>query len=264
MNIIHTTGLAMIAVLALVLAGCTASTPGIEHPSTFQVPTLVYTSYGGFVMQDMAVTTLTVNATHATLQTFDAAGNPTSFKTRTLTQAHYSALTRLTDDFVSLAPQYPASPDTMVIADIGSINITVFDQQRSHTVTVLQEYDPALPDSLTRLRDALRDVLDLFYENGFPETSVLMSFQPMQCEQTPWDAWYAEGHIQFIVEPTLSQLVEAYYGDKGILVTGTQRVDSGMMVCEACSVCPESYFITAMVDAAQVDTMIAAGWTIME
>lgn len=90
---------------------------------------------------------------------------------------------------------------------------------------------------------------------------ITMKFQPMQCEETPWGKWYAEGGIQFIKEPTDSELIIAYYSNVyKIELTEVKRVESGNAVCEACFVCPTSYYFTAKVKNSHSAKMIESKW----
>ena len=89
-----------------------------------------------------------------------------------------------------------------------------------------------------------------------------MKFQPMQCEQTPWEKWYAEGGIQFIKEPTDSELIIAYYGNVyQIELSEVKKIESGNAVCEACNICPTSYYFSAKVKSSDVTKMTELKWT---
>lgn len=104
-------------------------------------------------------------------------------------------------------------------------------------------------------------VLSLFFLGCANNTLVTMKFQPMQCEETPWANWYAEGNIQFFKEPTESELIIAYYSNvHKIEVTEVKRVESGNAVCEACSVCPTSYYFSAKVKNPDVSKMTKEKW----
>lgn len=91
---------------------------------------------------------------------------------------------------------------------------------------------------------------------------VNIKFQPMQCEQTPWEKWYAEGGIQFVKAPTDSELILAYYSNVyKIELTEVKKVESGNAVCEACSVCPTSYYFSARVNSSNLAKMTELKWT---
>ncbi|KYC51101.1 MAG: hypothetical protein AMQ74_01170 [Candidatus Methanofastidiosum methylothiophilum] len=89
-----------------------------------------------------------------------------------------------------------------------------------------------------------------------------MKFQPMQCEQTPWEKWYADGNIQFVKAPTDSELIVAYYSNVyKIELTEVKKVESGNAVCEACGVCPTSYYFSAKVKSSNLAKMTELKWT---
>ena len=97
---------------------------------------------------------------------------------------------------------------------------------------------------------------------SFPpsENGVIVKFQPKQCESTPWETWYKEGHIKFIRAPTDKQLATAYYSHQGIVLMDYRKVESGMMTCQACGVCPTSYYYTAKVASADAQKLKGLGW----
>lgn len=44
------------------------------------------------------------------------------------------------------------------------------------------------------------------------EQTVTMVSGEMNCNETPWQNWYAEGNINFFKEPTEEELAIAYFG----------------------------------------------------
>ncbi|MCL5666290.1 MAG: immunoglobulin domain-containing protein [Patescibacteria group bacterium] len=91
--------------------------------------------------------------------------------------------------------------------------------------------------------------------------TVQLTFQPMQCEDEPWQKWYSEGGIKFIKEPTDEELIMAYYGQAHSLqINSASRADSGNATCNACYACPKSYSFTATVPASDAAALEALGW----
>jgi len=83
----------------------------------------------------------------------------------------------------------------------------------------------------------------------------------MQCEETPWEKWYAEGNIQFIKAPTDSELIIAYYSNVyKIELTEVKKVETGNAVCEACNICPQSYYFSAKVKSSDSAKMTESKW----
>ena len=53
-----------------------------------------------------------------------------------------------------------------------------------------------------------------------------------------------------------------YYSSMyGIDVMNVTRVDAGLMSCEACSVCPQTYHFGLTVNASEMQPLIDEGWT---
>jgi hypothetical protein len=101
------------------------------------------------------------------------------------------------------------------------------------------------------------------WEEKCTATSTLhayVTYQPMQCREEPWQAWYREGHIQFIKAPTDEELIKAYYGSQNINVISVQKLDSKGATCQACSVCPKSYSFSAAVSPENVAKLKQLGW----
>jgi len=93
------------------------------------------------------------------------------------------------------------------------------------------------------------------------DSSATVKFQPMQCEETPWEEWYAEGNIQFIKAPTDSELITAYYSNVyKIELKEVKKIEAGNAVCEACNICPTSYYFTAVVKNSDVGKMAESKW----
>lgn len=91
----------------------------------------------------------------------------------------------------------------------------------------------------------------------------MYSYQPKQCETTPWQQAYEDGKFQFAKTPTDADLITAYYGGKNVEVMNVTRVDSGEAACEACSVCSTSYsFVLKVNKNAGVENLTADGWTL--
>lgn len=91
---------------------------------------------------------------------------------------------------------------------------------------------------------------------------VKIKFQPMQCEETPWEKWYAEGNIQFVKAPTDGELIVAYYSNVyKIELTEVKKVESGNAVCQACSVCPTTYYFSAKVKSSDLTKMTELKWS---
>jgi hypothetical protein len=94
-------------------------------------------------------------------------------------------------------------------------------------------------------------------ENEF----ITYTYQPMQCQQAPWEKWYEEGNIKFAKAPTDAELIIPFYAEKDVEVSDVQRVESDMFVCSACDVCPTTYSFTLVARAGDALALKNDGWT---
>lgn len=239
--------------IVLLLFACT----NISKPKTISDNAVIkLKTYGGFIGPAYAVQELTITKTKAVYQIINKNGSLTKEYDREINESTHQSLIQLFRDvnFLQLNDTYlSATP----VFDIGIIEISLIQADINKTVKI-EPLVKNIPEGLLNITAAL-DELGAYVQ----ESLVDLKFQPMQCEQTPWEKWYAEGNIKFIKEPTEKQLVVAYYGNKyGIEILDFQRIESGLGACEACSVCPTSYYFTVNVKNSDTEKMREEGWTV--
>ena len=117
-----------------------------------------------------------------------------------------------------------------------------------HTIRVVvrnSEIESAIIDDRWNERTQEAMTGEPAQEPGIPTESqetVTLSFQPMQCEDQPWDEWYQEGNVNYVTEPTDEQLIQDYYANAhGIPVQQVEKIQSDQIVCQACNTCPTGY-----------------------
>ena len=134
---------------------------------------------------------------------------------------------------------------------------------RSGTVTA-----QAITEHTIRVTVADRAVESAVIDDRWDETgqfligsAIALTYQPMQCEQTPWQVWEANSGRVYIRAPTDEEIIRHYYrAVYGIDVAIVTRVSSGMMACQACSICPWFYRFEVTVNASKMQPMIDEGW----
>jgi putative hemolysin len=90
-----------------------------------------------------------------------------------------------------------------------------------------------------------------------------LEYTPLQCQQTPWDAWLANSSIRFIKAPTQAELIAMYYSNVyEIAVFNITQIETQGTVCMACDVCSKGYKFVASVAAADKQPLIDTGWKI--
>lgn len=87
-----------------------------------------------------------------------------------------------------------------------------------------------------------------------------MKFQPIQCTETPWRAWYRNINITSDKQPPEEQLVVSFYSTNyGIIVKDFKMRYADNPVLAVCGN-PESYYITANVSNFDIGKMAKLGW----
>lgn len=89
-----------------------------------------------------------------------------------------------------------------------------------------------------------------------------IKYQPKQCETLPWDQWYQEGGIEFVMKPTEEQLAIAYYSHLDTPIENFTKIETDQATCEACEVCDTSYYYTAKSNPENKEALQKLGWTI--
>ncbi len=91
------------------------------------------------------------------------------------------------------------------------------------------------------------------------ETS--LRYQPMQCQQTPWQKWYEEGNINFVKEPTEKELAVAYFSNKyEVEILNFEKVETNLVVCEACDICQTTFYYEIELTEEDAEKLRAEGW----
>ncbi len=99
------------------------------------------------------------------------------------------------------------------------------------------------------------------------ETSMVqLEFQPVQCVQTPWEEWYANGSIQYFKAPTDEELIRDYYAQVHSIELGPvlKIAPDDVATCDACNVCARNYYYKADVVAEDASVLEQDGWAVVE
>jgi opacity protein-like surface antigen len=89
-----------------------------------------------------------------------------------------------------------------------------------------------------------------------------LSYQPKQCERTVWQVWEANSGRVYIRMPTEEEIIRHYYAAVYETdVRDVKKIQSDMMTCQACDVCPDSYRLGLTVNASEMQPLLDEGWT---
>ncbi|RJQ15683.1 hypothetical protein C4573_06015 [Candidatus Woesearchaeota archaeon] len=235
----------LILALLLLTAACTAQ---------IQDTTIVYKTYGGFVMQEMAVQELTITKDTVTYRLYHANGSITEEQVKPIDAETYANLLVLFENFSALDDLYEQNP--ALVTDVGIMELTMQKGGITKTVKVDPFYKGNMPEQLQAMTQKIYEII----ENT---RYTKIQYEPVQCEETPWQAWYATGELQFFAQATDEQIMIPYYANKhNANLINIERINRTEAVCEACGVCKTHHYFTAQ--TTDVEKMLQLNWTIAE
>lgn len=266
-----TTTLLLLALSLVIIAACKPATqnpPITGEINLNQDVTITYKTYGGFTMPEYNINILTITKEKAVLEIRGTDNSLTATAEKQLTEEeHFEYIQLLNQNrFMSLQSLYEPKAGDPLVADTGNLEIVVSNANGEiKKVEVIPYSSYYMPQKLQNINDELSELASELYMKATEQTAVTevsIQFQPMQCETTPWQAWYEEGKILYIKAPTNEELIQDYYANEfGIELKDVNEVETDRMVCEACGVCPISNYFIASVNSDDKTTMLEDGWT---
>ncbi|WP_342304983.1 hypothetical protein [Methanolobus sp. ZRKC5] len=292
--------------LAILSAGCTEEKNGTPDISDNAV--ITHLTYGAFTLQEMAVQELIVNSTAVNFSYYNYENDLTSRYIKPIDEETRNNLLELFRDneFAEMNELYEPQEGQPIVADTGTVEITVTQEGMTKTIKVDPYFHEYMPDGLREIDEALvqlrryaiaipendaiiiaeewimnsptynfdgsdLSLTDYQYNVEEPELHVLiytfisshggygnrsdqmvapvitnhtveirlyneiiesaiiddvwdemnlnmleklveMNSEQMFCSQPPWQLWYGEGNINFLMEPTEEELAIAYFG----------------------------------------------------
>lgn len=89
---------------------------------------------------------------------------------------------------------------------------------------------------------------------------ITMTYQPMQCDPTPWAIWFQAQHAGEEL-PKNEKLIQMYYREaQSIILKDVKNIPKKGAVCQACSVCPTSHYFQIAALSQDVDFLTSEGW----
>lgn len=145
----------------------------------------------------------------------------------------------------------------ILVADVGKGIIYISGEGIDKQVEINPYIQDGNPNEVKNIMDEIDKLISNAKSPFF--ITVTMKYQGKQCIDEPWDIWYKEGNINFIKEPTTSELISAYYSSKGIEIMNLKEFDNGI-VCQACEVCPDQYSYEVDVYKNIASQLLNEGW----
>lgn len=247
---------AITALLLISLSACTqTNTPTNEN--SLENATITLERTGMFTMPEYVIQRITIDNKGLTYETFSYENESTNSVYTQFKSDEYQQLITILENnnFFNLEDEYNSS---VQVADIGQGIITVTTPNNEKSILINPYIQDSNPAQITNIMTKLDELIN--NANSPFEQVISLTYQGLQCEDEPWDVWYSEGNIKFIKAPTEQELIIAYYSSKNIEIKNIEEFSAGI-VCQACSVCPDSNYYVATINQDNKDILIADGWT---
>jgi len=88
-----------------------------------------------------------------------------------------------------------------------------------------------------------------------------LSYRPKMCEKTTWQVWEENSGRVYIRAPTDAEIITSYYQSVySINVRDIKKIQLGIVTCQACDVCMETYQFELAVNANEMQPLLDEGW----
>ena len=142
----------------LFVAGC-AEKPA-EKPGIANEATIYHRTYGGFVMQNMAIQELMVNTTAVTLSYYSPNYELTQRSIKPLNTSTREGILQLfsDNDFLEMNATYVPQQGQPIVTDVGTLEISLLQADFNKTVKVDPYSQEYMPEDLKEIDQALVDL----------------------------------------------------------------------------------------------------------
>ena len=137
------------------------STGCIEgQSSTSQNITITHKTYGGFTVPEMQLQELTVNDTSVVFTTSDMEGRSRQIYEKPFNETDFNELVGLFErnGFFELEDRYTPQEGQPVVTDVGIVEISMAEENKTKTVTVDPYYSEYMPEGLQEIDSALLEL----------------------------------------------------------------------------------------------------------
>jgi hypothetical protein len=129
----------------------------VEPGGISEDATIIHKTYGAFTVPEMQLQVLTVNKTAVVFTTSDAGGNFPKTYEKPFNETAFRNLTGLFEEykFLEMNNSYVPQEGQPIVADVGTLEISLTDQNKTKTVTVDPYYSEYMPEGLQKIDSAL-------------------------------------------------------------------------------------------------------------
>lgn len=150
--------LLLVLVFSLFIAGCTEKPT--DELNISDEATIIHLTYGGFVMQNMAIQELRVNTTAVTFSYYDPNHELTQRFVRPLNETARADLLQLfrDNDFLAMQDTYVPQAGQPIVTDVGIVEISLQQTGLNKKVKVDPYSQEYMPQGLKEIDQALLDL----------------------------------------------------------------------------------------------------------
>ncbi|RXA20559.1 hypothetical protein EQO05_05420 [Methanosarcina sp. MSH10X1] len=142
----------MLIILLIFSAGCIEGQSG-----TSENITITHKTYGAFTLPEMQLQILTVNGTHVVFTTSGIEGEFKQVYERPFNETDFEELVDLFErnGFFEMQDRYTPQEGQPVVADVGTVEISLSGENKAKTVIVDPYYSEYMPEGLQEIDSAL-------------------------------------------------------------------------------------------------------------
>lgn len=122
--------------------------------------TIIHKTYGAFTLPEMQLQVLTVNNTHVVFITSGMEGESKQIYEKPFNETDFEELVNLFErnGFFEMQDRYVPQEGQPVVTDVGTVEISLIEKNRSKTVIVDPYYSEYMPEGLQEIDSALLEL----------------------------------------------------------------------------------------------------------
>ena len=119
--------------------------------------TIIHKTYGAFTLPEMQLQVLTVNNTHVVFITSGMEGESKQIYEKPFNETDFEELVNLFErnGFFEMQDRYTPQEGQPIVTDVGTVEISLIEKNRSKTVIVDPYYSEYMPEGLQEIDSAL-------------------------------------------------------------------------------------------------------------
>jgi hypothetical protein len=154
----------LLIILLTFIAGCTekqTDTSGNQTDISENV-TITHRTYGAFTLPEMQLQELTVNSTSVVFTTSDNEGKFKKIYKKPFNETAFRDLINLFEEnrFLQMEERYVPQEGQPIVTDVGTLEISLIEENLTKTVTVDPYYSEYMPEGLNEIDSALVELRD--------------------------------------------------------------------------------------------------------